>query len=496
MVAASMLRSAANKGLRCAFVADRIALVKQTSAVLDNYGIRHGILQAQNERFDLSEPIQICSIQTLKARGHEAFEFVIIDECHTLFEAHIKLIEESKFAIGLSATPWRNGLGKYFNHLVCPITTRELIDQGYLVDFKVYGPRTIDTDGLKTVAGDFAEKDLAEVCDKETITGDIVSHYKRLATGRKAICFCVNIAHARHVARAFNRKGVKAVEINSYHKADGEDCERDEIMDSFTKGDSQVICSIDILAKGFDFEKVDCVILARPTMSLTVHVQQIGRGLRTYKNAPECLVLDHAGNHERLGFVDDIPYQPLNEKKKPKSSKEKKDIEEKLPKACISCDFLKPAGVKKCPACGVEPKFIEDINVIDDELQEVKRKKKDRKDYTVQDKENFLAGLNSYAQSKGMQRHFKGFYGWALYRYQDKFGCKPSNKIDWAVAGQITEEVKNFITHGNIKFAKTKEKNTCKYCNSTEMIEKEVDNVHKIGVWCNSCGRHIKWGKS
>lgn len=456
--AASILKSAANKGLRCAFIVDRIALVEQTSAVFDEYGISHGIIQAANKRFSLSEPIQICSIQTLKSRGHDRFDFVIIDEVHSLHAAHKKLIKESKFAIGLSATPWRNGLGKYFNHLVSPVTTRELINQGYLVDFKVYGPRTMDTTGLKEVAGDFVEKEMSERFDIATITGDIVSHYKKLANGKKTICFCVNIAHARHVAREFNKRGVSAVEINSYHKS-GENSEREKIMRSFTDGDASVICSVDILGKGFDYPGVDCVILARPTKSLTVHVQQVGRGLRTYDGAPDCLILDHAGNHERLGFVDEVYNIPLNAKTKKKSAK-KEDKKERKPVACSSCDFIKPVGVKKCPACGIVTEFIKDINVEDGELAEVKRKKKARREYDLDEKQAFLAGLNSYAAKKGMKMHWKGFYGWALYRYKDKFKCNPSNKMNWAEQGPITEDVKNFITHGFIKAAKEAEKET------------------------------------
>jgi len=456
VIATHILKQVASRGIRCCFVVDRLTLINQTSMVFSQYGIPHGVIQGQHERWRPEELVQIASIQTLSRRSYEDFPFIIIDEIHTLHTEHKKMLSNCTYAIGLSATPWRKGLGKHFKKLIRPVGMRELINKGHLLDFRVYGPRTINTDGLRTVAGDFVESELAERADTVKITGDIVTHWKKHATGRKTICFCVNIAHARHVSREFNRNGIKSVEVNSYQRAEGEGNERQQALDEFVEGDAMVICSVDILGKGFDDPETSCVILARPTKSLMVHVQQVGRGLRVGGNN-DCLILDHAGNTERLGFVDEIDISILDDGKSKKSSKEK-ERKEPLPTPCVSCEFMKPARVHKCPACGFEPENIRDVDTEIGELEELKRKKTDRKEYSVSDKQNFIGGLNAYAIEKGYRRGRKGVFGWSINKFNEKFGCNPSNQIDWGYVTTANEDVMNFIKHSNIKYHKRKEK--------------------------------------
>lgn len=485
IIAASILK-AAGRRMRCAFIVDRISLISQASRVFTDYGIDHGIIQGDNPLWDPAAGVQICSIQTLARRKVAPFEFVIIDECHTLFKSHEKIIENAEFVIGLSATPWRKGLGKFFNDLVVPVTMADLMANKDLLQYRVFAPPTIDTAGLRVVAGDYVEKDLAERADKAKITGDIVDHWLKYGRGRKTICFCVNIAHGKHVAREFCRRGIKAVEVNSWQETGKEDAERNKIMREFVEGDAEVITSVDILGKGFDFPGASCAILARPTKSKIVHVQQVGRVLRP-GGKEDALILDHAGNFPRLGFVEEINVSSLDDGRNKRSEKKKQEKPNPLPKVCPSCDFLKPAGEHKCQLCGFEPENIRDVEVEAGELKELKKSRK----YTTVEKQIFLGGLNRYAAEHGMKQHHKGFYGWALYSYSDKFGCKPSSKMDWGYQCDINEDVKKFVVHGLIKQAKAPA--TCKDCGSTSVVSVPGKPPHKWRINCGACGKYIKF---
>ena len=127
-----------------------------------------------------------------------------------------------------------------------------------------------------------------------------------------------------------------------------------------------------------------------------------------------------------------------------------------MPKRCPSCDFLKPAGVRKCPACGLVPSFAEDVETDEGELE--KLSKSARKEYTVAAKQEFLSGLNQWCRDRGWTPGRKGCFGTALKMYKNKFGTEPPSGIEWGAVGPITDDVKNFITHSIIRRNKQREK--------------------------------------
>jgi superfamily II DNA or RNA helicase len=454
VISTHMIKQAAAKGLRCGFVCDRIELINQTSARLDMEGVSHGVIQGDHPRYDPAEQVQVCSIQTLARRKTKQFDLIIVDEVQTFHAAHKRLLMENdgSFIIGLSATPFTKGLGKHFDGLISPVTAKQLIEQGHLVDFKVYGPKTIDVSGVKTIAGDYDQKELGERADKPKIVADIVKTWMEKGGNRQTICFATNVAHSKHIVREFCKAGVMAEHIDSFTDKET----RAAILKRLANFETRIVSCVDILTKGFDCPVVSCIIQALPTKSLMRHIQQIGRGLRTSQGKIDCCVLDHSGNHERLGFIDDIEFTELDDgKKKEASSKKAKEKPEKLPLVCPSCDYMKPAGVRKCPACGLIAEHIADVETEEGELREVKR---NRKGYTLAQKQAFLAGLNSYAVEKGFRIGRGGVYGWSLHKYKDFFGCDPCSKIEWGARGPIGEDVRKFITHANIKWAKSKER--------------------------------------
>ena len=443
IIATWMIKQAYLKNLKILFVCDRISLINQTSEVFTNYGLLHGIFQADNPMYAPDLPIQIGSIQTLARRKMKEYDFIIMDEIHAFYKAHEKILNNNPdaYVLGLSATPFTKELGKYFDKHIEPVPMRKLINQGYICDFEIYGPDTIDLSKVRTVAGDYKTDDLAEAADKPTLVADVVQTWLTLAKGRRTIVFSVNVAHGRHLEKEFNKHGIKAREINGYDAKEGEDGVNQKIQD-FRDNKFNVLISVEMIVKGFDVQDVDCIIFATATKSHIKWIQACGRGLRTYPGKTLCRILDHGSNAERLGFPDEHEFLELDDGKHQRGKSKPKEKPERLPKKCPSCDYLKAPGVQKCAACGFTPKFIEDVETEKGELKKLQRKAK--KDYTLEQKQSFISQLNQHCSEKGYA------FGWASHKYKEKFGTFPRG-INKTRFEPIGEEVRKYIKYLNIK---------------------------------------------
>lgn len=504
IIATSIIKSAVSRGRRCLFVNDRITLVYQTSEVFHEYGVNHGVIMADHPEYFPGRMVQVASIQTIAKRDIGSFDLIVIDECHSIYKAHHKILKDNPdaYVVGLSATPFSKGLGKIFDFHIEPYTVRQLIDQGLLCDFEIYGPEIYDLSKIHTVAGEFNQKELAAETNQSHLVADVVQTYKRLGKGRKTICFCTNVAHGRHIAREFNKAGIKAAQVNAYEKTESQ-----ESMRQFISGEVEVVCSVEILIKGFDLASVDCIIWATATKSAMKWIQGCGRGLRIAPGKTMCRIIDHGGNCERpgLGFPDSYEFTELDDGKHKESKNKKQDKPEQLPKKCPSCDFLKAAGVRKCPACGFIPQFVKDVEVVEGELKKLDRKKV--KVYSLDEKRDFLGGLNQYGQDHGWKIGNKGVYGAAIHKFKEKFGHAPSNKIPWAYKCPTSEEVKKFVKHSDIKFSKSKEKKSKITADSLHgkiiLLDTPCECGSKhgalypkgphLGVDCAMCAEFKKW---
>jgi DNA repair protein RadD len=248
IIATQIAKNALGLGKRVLFIADRIVLCNQTSDVFMKYGIPHGVIQSQNSRFDIHQPCQVCSIQTLKLRGCPAADVIIIDEAHVLHEEHIRIMNENPnaYILGLTASPYTKGLGKHFDFHIQPVPVKKLIEEKYLVPFDIYGPSIADLSKLKVRAGDYTEKSLSEAYDKADILGDVVKTWQKLTPGKKTIVFGVNVAHIKHLKDQFIAAGISACEINAYQT----DAEREEELDGFINRNTMVLCSVEVATKG------------------------------------------------------------------------------------------------------------------------------------------------------------------------------------------------------------------------------------------------------
>jgi superfamily II DNA or RNA helicase len=447
-VASVIAQGAVAKGNRVFFVVDSIELVDQALARFTADGMACGVIQGQHWQTDYAKPVQVATIQTLRKRwgflsGDLMPDVLIIDECHVFHDAHRKIVNQCKAqgipVIGLSATPFRKGLGKVFDRLVVGATTASLTEQGYLVPARCYAPNVPDLTGVKTSGGDWQADALAEVMGDAQIVGDVVDHWKRLAEGRKTIVFAANVAHSKHLRSAFRAAGVAADHIDGYER----DPEvREAVIDRFRSGETQVLCNVAVLTKGFDAPEVSCVVLARPTKSLMLHIQMIGRGLRPGGES-DCLILDHAGNVLRNGLpTDALPSELDDGSLTHDLDRRQKDKNDPKDTPCSSCGFV--STKHKCPACGFAPERREDVEVINGELYEVTRSAKKMGRAKV---EKLYCELLGYAELKGFKP------GWAWHKCVEYAGDAPPKTFD---LGSLppSPETQKIITHLNIRRAK------------------------------------------
>lgn len=254
----------------------------------------------KRELFQINTPIVVASIQTIHRRlekiPSDHFGLIIVDEAHLSAAATwTKVIEHFNFEllIGLTATPYRAD-GVSLSNLFDEITFERDIAWGiknkYLCELDAYRVKTgTDISSVSTQAGDFNQKELGREIDTPVRNQLIVDKYLEYASGRPFIVFGLNIEHAKNLSEAFNIAGIPTTFVVS----DEEQCpNRRERIDMFKKGEYVGLSNVNILTAGFDYPDIQCVIMARPTKSLTMYLQCIGRGTRLKSNGNNCIILD------------------------------------------------------------------------------------------------------------------------------------------------------------------------------------------------------------
>lgn len=406
LVACSMTHSARERGKRVLFLADRIELIDQASLRFDQAGIDHGIIQGDHWRNRGYEKVQIATIQTLQNRKLEYdFDVIFVDECHAGGKRlNDWLAQQECPCIGLSATPWTPGMGKTWQELVVVTDVPTLIKEGFLVMPEVYAPSEPNLEGVKTVAGEYDEEDLAARCDLPVLIGDIVQTWALRAADRQTICFACNVAHSKHIVEQFVAAGINAVHIDGYMEMS----DRRPIVEAFRKGEIKVISNVGILDKGFDVPEAACLIYARPIKSsLALYVQMGGRVLRPAPGKTNAIILDHSGNTLRHGFLTDPMPNELDDGKLKKKTKKK---QEEKGKKCPKCAYVKAPGVHECPSCGFKPAVVNEVYHEAGELEKVTK---------TEDKRQL------YAELRWIQEHNRYSSGWTAHKYKEFVGVWP-----------------------------------------------------------------------
>lgn len=379
--------SALARGRRILYLAHRNELIEQPSTMLQEEGIDHGVIKGTHWRDRPDAPVQVASIATLiakkrcqscfptiKGRKYTAADtpdpacptckgtgkvsrtlpeahIILLDECHRGINDSTQMILEhypDAVVIGCTATPWRldgRGLGAAFDELIAVAQMSELVRDGWLVPLESYAPHVPDLRELRRRNGDYDVEELAKLMDTKSLVGDIVEHWKKLGENRQTIGFAVNVKHSKHLVRRFLEAGISAEHL------DGEipDAERKAILGRLADGTTRVVWSVDVLVEGVDVPAIGCVILARPTESLTRYLQSVGRGMRLHPGKRYMILIDHAGCINEHGLpTEDRPWSLTD--RHVRTPAELGDEAPTMPAlvSCVVCHAVRRQNVLEC----------------------------------------------------------------------------------------------------------------------------------------------------
>jgi superfamily II DNA or RNA helicase len=302
-----------SKDSKILIVAHRKELIEQASNKLGS--LTHGIIQSGKPQ-QLSLPIQVASIQTFMSRRNyetmrlQRFDFIIIDEAHhSMAPGYQKLWDmfpKSK-KLGVTATPWRmshSGFTSLFGDIVLSKSIEWFVNNGYLSNYDYISinrnseiQHEINSIERYGADGDYLEAELSNLFDRDKIRAELFKSYKQFAKGKKGIIYAIDRKHAANITELYSVNGVKACMIDGTTPA----AERQELIESFKAGGIEVIVNVNIFSEGFDCPDIEFIQLARPTKSLALYLQQVGRALRTSPNKTSSIILDNVGLYNRFG---------------------------------------------------------------------------------------------------------------------------------------------------------------------------------------------------
>ena len=361
--AAHMMRQAKAKGSYSLFIVDRVALIDQTSAVFDEYGLHHGVIQGTNPRWNPYETLQVCSAQTLANRKLPRDpSLIVVDEAHCRYKTTNDLMDAHPNAvkIGLTATPFTKGLSEQWDDLVNVIPSRKLIEQGYLVEPTIYVAKAPEDDKL-TIDGKGEFSNASATSAGIEIIGNVVEEWEKQTQEHfggpvKTIVFSPTVEHGQELCAAFQNAGHNFQQVSYMDKNDDE---RALKISEFRRPDSIIagLVSCGVLTRGFDVPDTLVGISCRPyRKSLSSHMQEVGRVMRSAPGKTKALWLDHAGNMERFGFemfsiwnhgVGGLPVSS-----KLDATPRERDMANFQPAKCGECGSVMSRGA--CAACGWE----------------------------------------------------------------------------------------------------------------------------------------------
>lgn len=318
IIFSEIVRLALARKRRVVILVHRKELVDQTLDKLMRFGIVAGVIRANDSRRDDSFDVQVCSVQTLARRVGPSerlphaerlppADVAIVDECHhAASDSYRRVLAAWPGAVvlGFTATPWRSdkiGLRGMYDDTVLVATYAELRAEGALVPYEPFAYDAPDLHNVPIVAGDYNQKQLGLAANTDVLVGNIVDEYRKHTPGKRAIVFAVNIEHSTHLVAEFEAAGFPAHHIDFATPKR----ERELAIAAFARGDVKVLSSVAIFTEGWDCPAAEVVILARPTQSLSLFIQMIGRGLRPAPGKACAVINDHGGNFLRHGLLED-----------------------------------------------------------------------------------------------------------------------------------------------------------------------------------------------
>lgn len=439
VIAGQLAKDALEAGKRVIWMTGREEIIRQAYRTFsDMCGVKNvGVLcagLAGEAPWWFYPPVTIASWDTLKARWHKSDSWRIPAEVVLIDEAHLSLSEkmrrtvlpyyESKTVVGFTATPARKsgkGLGSFYSRIIQVRSVQQIIDDGFLAPCEYWAGSHADTSAIahdyKT--GDFKAKELAAAHRDGVLIGDVVDNWLRLSKERHTIVFAVDIAHAQSLTERFQAASITAEVIHSKMPHGT----REAVSEQFRAGQIQVLVNVGIATYGYDVPEVNCVVVARPTKSIVLWHQMVGRGMRP-KDGDHCMVLDHGDNVRRLGCIEDEIRWRLDEGKEAAANTTRdgdptrKKPPEAPPTECGQCHYVFSRS-RICPKCGWEkPVAARDVETIDADLVRV-RKARAELELEKQDRRTWYLMVRGWCLENGKKP------GMAFYKFKEKFKEEP-----------------------------------------------------------------------
>lgn len=360
-------------------------------------------------------------VQTISKRLHLTAkpDIIITDECHhSTAKTYTKIYDAfpNALKLGFTATPCRlnqGGLGDVYSDLITSVSTQWLIENKYLSPYKYYSVKLADTSNLHIRAGEYKADEVNELMQNKEIYGETVKQWERLARNKKTIIYCASVEASRMTAIEFQSAGYISYSLDCTTPKN----ERTSVMEQFRNGDIKILCNAELFGEGLDVPDCECVVLLRPTQSLTLYIQQSMRSMRYMPNKT-AIIIDHVGNCYSHGLPDDDRTWTLESKKRQENTVKIRE--------CQNCYAVYPPTKTKCPYCGYEAtKEVQrkDKKIVDIDLVEVERQKNLR-NTRLQDAE-----LSTWAEVVEFQKAKNYKFAWCI-RYAVAHGIDVPSKYD------------------------------------------------------------------
>jgi DNA repair protein RadD len=378
-------------GLRVLILVTRSRLVRQIGERLSLFHVQHGVIAASlPELRNHSARVQLASVDTLHRRAIAdgkmplpAADIVIFDEGHlATAETRIRLLDSypESLRIGFTATPARKSglpLGAAFDSLVSGPSVAALTAAGVLVPVRIFNTPVVTNKDLKALPRD-ADRDfqtaaLGELLSRPKLVGDVLENWLKIASGKRTIVFAVNKAHGQALLESFLHQGIAAEIVTDQDDENS----REEVIARLESGATKVLINCFLLSYGVDLPQVQAIVLARPTRSLAMYLQMVGRGLRNAPGKADCILIDHGHVVENLGLPQRHHNWSLrsgsNVNAEASSPSSRRATQEQT-RTCRECSalWLTSEHGHRCPECGwIAPQRARAITVQQADLEEL-----------------------------------------------------------------------------------------------------------------------------
>lgn len=399
IIQADIAKSATDKNNRVLFLVHRQELCSQIYNTFKQYGVDMKLCH-------------IYMVQTICKNLDIApkYDLIITDEAHhSTANSYTKIYNHyaDVVRLGFTATPIRlnkGGLGDVYSDMITSVSTQWLIENKYLAPYKYYSVKLADTSKLHTVAGEYNQNEVTELMQDKEIYGNTVKQWERLAQGKKTIIYCASVEASKMTCKEFLERGYSCISLDG--KTDKN--ERKNAMQRFRNGDITIMCNCDLFGEGLDVPDCECVVLLRPTKSLTLYIQQSMRPMRYMPNKT-AIIIDHVGNCYNHGLPDDDREWSLEPKHKQENIVKIRE--------CKNCFAVYTPNMNKCPYCGAESTHEirkTERKTVEVDLVELKRQE------SIKNTHLYEAELNSWEEIVEFQKLHKYKFAWCLRYAQNK----------------------------------------------------------------------------